>query len=235
MSKRSTWGISENRYVAYIDIMGFKDMVARNSHTYIYEMMKRINDFKNINEKIFNNKENIDLVKTTTYSDSIIVYSKDESFKSFETFTTVISGLTDDMFNEGIPHKGAFAFGMMTLDVKNSIFFGQPLIDAYLLQEELYFYGIVGHSTAEKKIDSYDENTDDMFITNYSCPFKKSSTKHLAIHPMAVDPELDSPKQKEDYINLMKTVNKLRHNTSGDLRKYIENTELYFDTIRNRK
>jgi hypothetical protein len=33
----------------------------------------------------------------------------------------------------------------MTLDYEKSIFFGQPLVDAFLLQDELKFYGIVVH------------------------------------------------------------------------------------------
>jgi len=44
-------------------------------------------------------------------------------------------------YEEGI-YEGGEAFGNMTLTSK-SIFFGQPLVDAYLLQEELNFYSVV--------------------------------------------------------------------------------------------
>ncbi len=38
----SAWEVTAARYVAYFDIMGFKDMVLRISHNEIYEMMKKI-------------------------------------------------------------------------------------------------------------------------------------------------------------------------------------------------
>lgn len=43
----NNWQITTNRFVGFIDIMGFKDMVARSSHEDIYDMMKKINDFQN--------------------------------------------------------------------------------------------------------------------------------------------------------------------------------------------
>ena len=42
------WPVTTKRYVGYIDIMGFKDMVTRNTHDAIYQMMKKIDDKKNL-------------------------------------------------------------------------------------------------------------------------------------------------------------------------------------------
>ncbi|MBK8109930.1 MAG: hypothetical protein IPK46_06125 [Saprospiraceae bacterium] len=141
--ERVDWEITCDRYVGYIDIMGFKNLVLTRPHSEIYEIMKKIDECKLNNENI--KWDNIDskLVTTTNYSDSIMIYSKDNSFLSLKAFTCTISGIMDDLFMECIPFKGAISFGTMTLDIERSIFFGQPLIDSYLLQEELYFYGVV--------------------------------------------------------------------------------------------
>lgn len=56
-----------------------------------------------------------------------------------------------DLFISKIPFRGSIAYGEMTVDLENSIFFGQPLIDAYLLGEQLQSYGIACHASAEKK------------------------------------------------------------------------------------
>jgi hypothetical protein len=223
---KDEWDPTANRFVAYIDIMGFKDMVAKLKHEEIYNIMKRINERRKFNEKIIWLGEDKKLVRTTFYSDSIMIYSKDKSVDSFHELAIVVSAFTSDLFTEGIPHKGAIAFGEMTLDNDKSIFFGQPLIDAYLLQEELYFYGIIIHASAEKEIEKNPDSDGKRFTKNYLCPLKPNgNANHLTIFP------LYSQDNSESEILLL-SIKKLRFNTSGILRKYIDNTESYLNFVK---
>lgn len=166
---KENWDITAARYVVYLDIMGFKDLVSRTKHEAIYEMMKKINERKQFNSKVNWGKTNSELVKTTTYSDSIMIYSKDDSYESLYSTICTTSGLTNDLLTEGIPHKGALAFGIMTLDTQNSIFFGQPLIDAFLLEGEINFYGILVHGSAEIKIDVFNTGKKTFPFLNHIC------------------------------------------------------------------
>ncbi len=128
------WEITNQRYVGFIDIIGFQDLVARSTHNKIYGRMKKINDFQKQNARInWGLADSSKLVRTTTYSDSIMIYSCSESVNSLNAFICTIAGLIQDLLMDGIPFKGAVAFGTMTLDMERSIFFGQPLIDAYLV------------------------------------------------------------------------------------------------------
>jgi hypothetical protein len=234
---KTQWEITTNRYIAYIDIMGFKDLVARTTHEAIYKMMKKIDHAKRFNASINWGDFNSNLITTTTYSDSLMIYSKDESFESLYSLICTVSSLVNDLFIEAIPFKGAFAFGMMTLDFNNSIFFGQPLIDAYLLQEEISFYGIVAHATAQEKIDSF-KNANKVFpyITVFNCYFKNGNSKHLTIYPMYASPGFENNPKSKNYVDeLFESINKLRYKTSGQLRKYIDNTEVYLNSIKNNK
>jgi DNA-dependent RNA polymerase auxiliary subunit epsilon len=227
----SMWAITTERFVGYIDIMGFKDLVMRSTHEEVYEMMKTINEKREANAGIEWNDIKENLIRTTTYSDSIIIYSKDGTEDSFNSISNTISGLTNDLFTEGIPHKGAVAFGKMTLDTDNSIFFGQPLIDAYLLQEELSFYGVVIHGSVEKKISSFD--IDSLFIKKFVCPLKQGASSHLTIFPIFLQEDDESP-LKEDREAIYAALDKFRFNTSGHLRKYVDNTESYFNFINSK-
>lgn len=229
MKTENDWPVTTHRYVAYIDIMGFKDMITRLSHNEVYEMMKKIDDIKNHMESVDWVESNSKLVKTTTYSDSIIVYSKDSSYESFDFLVSTISGLTNNLFVEGIPFKGAFAFGMMTLDTEKSIFFGQPLIDAYLLQEEIYFYGVLFHATVETEIENNNLNWPP-FIEPYLCNLKAGTANHRTIYPLYAK-QKDDEKYNKNYEELIKGINKLRLKTSGHLRQYIDNTEKYLSHI----
>jgi hypothetical protein len=228
-AKRPTaqWDITANRFVGFIDIMGFKDLVARNSHDSIYKMMLKTTDAVRANQSVFGvdyESDNYDMnIIMMTYSDSIMIYSKDDSSSSLENFIGAISSLAEDLFIEEIPHKGAVAHGTMTLDFGKSIFFGQPLIDAYLLQEELSFYGIVIHATAEYKGGLKNDES----VYEYLCPFKSGIGKHLTILPSTF---VNDPYDVKEFKKLMKSVSRLGRKTSGSLRKYIDNTEKYLDS-----
>jgi hypothetical protein len=220
------WKVTEKRFVSYIDIMGFKDRVSRSTHDQIYSMMQKIVKGKTMYENIIWGNESTKLIKSTNYSDSIMLYSKDSEYNSLRSIICTISALSNYLLSEGIPFKGAVAYGTMTLDYNNSIFFGQPLIDAYLLQEELYFYGIVIHATAEEQIDLKSIKT---LISNYLCPFKNGNSNHLTVFP-AFSKTSDS-KYKEQRDKLFNSIKIFRYNTSGHLRKYIDNTDAYLKFI----
>lgn len=230
--------MTAERYVVYIDIMGFKHMVATRSAESIYAMMKEVNQSRDKSSTFgfMIGSEMRYLVNSTTYSDSIILYSRDGSKDSLKAISLAVALLTAELFSKKVPHKGAMAFGSMTLDAENSIFFGQPLIDAYLLQEELNFYGIVVHHSAENTI-----LLEDYFLscfTQFDCPLKNGVVNHKAIYPMLMDYKLKTEFSKEQQA-VTDGLNALRFTVSGHLRKYVENTQKYFSHVieetRNRK
>ena len=229
MEAEHDWEITSERYVTYIDIMGFKDMVARLPHKDVYELLKKIDGKKKIVARVEWVKDHDGLVKITTYSDSIILYSKDDSFESFDCLVSTTAGLMNYLFIEGVPFKGAVAFGLMTLDTERSIFFGQPLIDAYLLQEEIYFYGVLFHSSVEYKLQAIHAKWPP-FTSAYPCNLKTGPAKHMTIYPLYARAK-EGEKFNDNYLALMKAVKDLRLKTSGQLRKYIDNTEQYLTGV----
>ena len=224
------WDVKANRLVALIDIMGFKDMVARSPHEQIYDMMLNVN--KNIQKSVGIKWTNTSqgLVNTTSYSDSIMLYSKNSNLDSFNAFANSVALLTNDLLSDCIPHKGSIAFGEMTLDIKNSIFFGQPLIDAFLLQEELKFYGIVLHASAEQALKPYTERLKINFVETYRCFFKQGEASNMVIYPMYA--KNMKGKFPDQIKKLQESINGLRHKTSGHLRSFIDNTEAYLSYLR---
>jgi hypothetical protein len=228
------WTISTNRYVGFVDIMGFKDMLARMIHEKVYELMKNVSNTVSSVQSVFtvdNESENDEddsvevNVTMMLYSDSSMSYTRDDEAHSLENLITSISELSLSLFNDGIPHKGAIAFGQMTLDFERSIFFGQPLVDAYLLQDELKYYGIVVHGTAEINGDIINNES----IFEYNCPFKTGVAKHLTIAPGV---ELSEEFDIDTLTALKENVENLRIRTSGALRKYIDNTIDYLDLVK---
>jgi hypothetical protein len=227
MAKEDAWPLTAKRYVAIIDIMGFKDMVARVPYEDIYKMMRSMEEWRQAS-MIMGFKDLIETdVKTSAYSDSIMIYSKDDDPRCLLTFSLAVSSFTNTLLTNGIPHKGATAFGLMTVDDKNSIYFGQPLIDAYLLQEELAFYGIVVHATVESELhQSKNSFFPQTFL--YPCPFKTGVANHLTVYPMYGRAIPEHIKQNE---KLAVGMGKLKLRTSGPLRKYVDNTRTYLEKL----
>ncbi len=72
------WPITSNRFVVFLDIMGFKDFVARKSHDDVYDMMLSLfgsksyiaERFKGSIEPTFIDKE----LYTASFSDSIVLF-----------------------------------------------------------------------------------------------------------------------------------------------------------------
>ena len=110
----------------------------------------------------------------------------------------------------------------MTLDFKNSIFFGQPLNDAYSVHSELGFYGVIVHGSADRLL----KKSENSHVFEYNCPIKGGIAKHLTILPEYLEIYLISNDVFQGYYT---STQDLRVSTSGSLRTYIDKTLEYFD------
>lgn len=90
--KKINWKTTDNRFVAFLDILGFKDKVMRNSHEEIYSELNKISTVRRHLEKlVIKNKiglyKDIDIY-IVSFSDSIVLFSKNDSKDNFDFFTT---------------------------------------------------------------------------------------------------------------------------------------------------
>ena len=110
--------------------------------------------------------------------------------------------------------KGAIAFGEMTVDTNNSLYFGQPLIDAYELHKEIKLYGVVLHHTAQRQINELirARTLSSIFTLDYTVPMNSGEIEHNLVNWIIHTP------------NSIDVVRKLYHNVSGTSRIYVDNT-----------
>jgi len=227
VKKKDEWDIDCNRFVGFMDVMGFKDMIARKSHEEVGQMLYQmslireilqkeiVNPLKNGNE-MFEREER---VKSITFSDSVIFVTKGDSLSDLIVLSAVLKLFQEVAIQGGAPTKGAVSLGRLTADFEKSIFFGQPLIDAYLLQEQLFYYGIVLDNEVESIIidNLRSKKSEQQLVADHYCrlptPFKIGKVQHYNIRLSNL-----IEAQKED---LYKTI-------SGGVRKYVDNTiEIY--------
>jgi len=217
------WKPDNNRFVAFIDILGFKDYVIKNDHITVNQLLKDINSIlkTKINSDPFNGQNVDNDAKNplffTTFSDSIVIFTKDDNFHTFHYFGLVLVSFLKEVFKRKIPLKGAIAHGLITVNKLNNLFHGQPLINAYLLEEELQYMGIVCHHSIDKYLESRPGHHD-AYLINIKTPLKGGKF----IHRNIIHAKNDS---------IFKEIHTFRSKSSGIVRKYIDNTEDVFRNI----
>ena len=136
--------LPQNRFVAMLDIMGFKKIVENEATSEVAAIFRQIYD--RIKEKRYTDNLHI-----THFSDTILIVSKNDSVESFEGVVNTAASFENMMIANGYAINGCISHGGVTTESGNS--FGEPLANAHIQQEELFFYGITLDEKAEKKYE----------------------------------------------------------------------------------
>ena len=216
------WNNTTNRFVAFFDIMGFKDMVQRKSHADILKTLEKLKDVLKFmeNQDSENNKFlkplNIKKFQTRsiTFSDSIIFFSQGDTIKDFEKIVIDSYFIIQKSIENGLGIKGALSYGEITVNFENYLFFGQPIIDAYLLHDELLLYSAILDNNIEAKLNKIGTHSlPKDIIVDYKTPLKSGKIIHKLLKPT-------NNKTPEAITNL----EQIYESVSGRPRLYIDNT-----------
>jgi hypothetical protein len=225
MEEKKDWEPKAYRFVAFFDIMGFKDLVFRKSHEEIVKLLDSLSEGRKtldtINNFSMKDQKILGETRSFSFSDSIIFFSKGDSADDLRKIMMDCVYVLHTSFNAQIPVKGAVSYGEITVDAEKSIFFGQPIIDAHLLHEELLMYSVIADNKFEKKAQELDKG-DFGFSSGfefYKTPLKSGKANHYVLNPWA--------NRKEFISNL----NKLYHTVYGKPRQYIDNTIDYISYL----
>lgn len=123
------WKNTQKRFVAFFDIMGFKEIVERNSHIDVLKRLFKLKTVLGVFESINSNDEffnsfNIKKAETKsiTFSDSIVIFSRGNSIEDACKILVDASSLIDISLQNSIAIKGAISYGNITVDLKKSLF-----------------------------------------------------------------------------------------------------------------
>ena len=219
----------ENKmYILYADIMGFKERVMRTEHL---DLKKDFEALINDLDAWFKPNKNAATFKVSFFSDSILVVDTDTKY-GFNRISKAAAGLMQVSLKHKFPLKGVLAKGNFTYEESKQLFFGQAIVDAYLLQEQVHFYGIVAHHSIERDIKRYAngwvERIKKKGINPYVLslvPLKNgwSTHYHLAYNLISSKRETgkDVDKTNKDITSCLEVISET---VSGSPRIYIDNT-----------
>jgi len=229
----NNWKITEERFVAFFDILGFKDKVMREDHDKIYNDLADIQ----VNEDLLNNTLNNPTVQKTfqdcdirivKFSDSIVLFSKKDTIENFILFLISTRFLFTSFLEKNFLIKGSMAYGKISLDKEKQLYFGQPIIDAYFLEEDVNYIGVVAHNSIDKFKQSIDKNNkfytlSTQLLFEGKSPLKSGHITHLNLNwfLQLIDNKNLSGTIKHDIIASLR---KYYLSVSGSPRRYIDNT-----------
>ncbi len=235
---KTLWDETTERYVAFLDIMGFSDLIYRNEHLVVKEKMTKLSTL--VDDLIDKNEP--DSVKSIIFSDSILIISKNAEKESLHSLLFVLQNFFVHCLINKIPLKGAVSKGLFTANFKSSLFFGQPLIDAYKLEEELQMYGILLDHRTETDIDKYcdDEHDFESSCLRSLIPTKNGLITHISINWIfwanaldrveeITDENIDEFEPGMNPAVAVDLIRKFYSDMSGYPRKYLDNTIKYIN------
>lgn len=244
--KEKNWEVTANRFVAFFDILGFKDFVMKNPHEVVVEKMTMLKNARRYALDGFaadGRKVMITNLKSVQFSDSFFVFTATDSADDFLNLLHLSRVLLSGSFAERIPLKGAISYGKITTDFDASNFVGQPIIDAYLLHEDLNMLGAILDHNIERKIKEFQKdmsvNKDDAFNNElkYQVVRYKTSTKDGKINYYNLNwPFLVSSVDDKFEEFLLHTFTRFQFENfyttvSGKARIYIDNTMDFIDYL----
>jgi CRISPR/Cas system-associated protein Cas5 (RAMP superfamily) len=236
--EKTNWKPTDDRFVAFLDILGFKDLVMRKSHEEIYQSLNQISKSKKLIEKAALEIDSVGdaEVYVVSFSDSIVIFSKNDSIENFRYFLLATRWLFTGAFNKQIPIKGAMAHGEISLNKTEQIYFGQPIIDAYLMEEDVNYMGVVAHNSIDEYIANIKNQEEKDKFENILIEEKTPLKCGLLTHTNLNWFRIIKPKDKDnfDIQDIKDKINLFKKSASGTARKYIDNSISFLEKIENR-
>lgn len=165
------------KYVAFLDVLGFKDLVSNNSDAKLREIYEKLlRPIVDVSLSGMNAKKGFEengcpkfIIEPSTFhkninslivSDSVILWTPDTSIQSFIDITLTSCSMLMNGIVTGLPMRGAITAGNLTrlshkyetnTDNVTETLFGKSLVDAYELEGSQQWSGcVVANSAIEE-------------------------------------------------------------------------------------
>ena len=207
------------RYVAFFDVLGFKEAVKRNLdeawgalEDLRVSMQENLNLFvKTPNQIIITS--NSDRVIATNFSDSVLIFTKGNTVQDLHLILIASAGFFAKSLHRCVPLRGGIAYGSFKFNFEKNLFCGSPLIKAYELGQCAQWSGIVvddnvaehyyknpiksfGKVVIEQKIvpvkNRHETRNEKFWVFNWVLPYKANFAVHGSISPQLYSSAFES-------------------------------------------
>ncbi len=188
----------KNSFVAFFDILGFKDLVEKNEHENLLELYNdSLNVTLDLTDNIFSpiynlitpeaEKDSLD-IKTFVISDSIILVQNNLSQRGLLNLIAKCQALVSITMSDGIPVRGGLSFGPVSIiqNKRGTTIVGRGLTKAYAIEATQQWSGgvidkecfeLFPYINGKDFIKKLLEDKMNPLIIKYNIPLKESKFK----------------------------------------------------------
>ncbi len=140
--------MKHKRFVAHIDVLGMSVLVERDAELawqLLSSLVKAREDAHNVEIDYLDTAERVavpDQVGIVTFSDTIVLFTKGNSLADLRSIIIVTTELLNKALNLCVPVRAGIAVGTFFFNLKESMYAGPALIEAYRLGEAAQWIGI---------------------------------------------------------------------------------------------
>lgn len=159
----------QKKYVAFLDVLGFKELVYKRNVDTLETYFSSIEDTLNL---IRTDKQNI---QSLLISDSTILISPNTR-EDFRILLRAVQTIQAKLVQKDIWIRGAISFGEVFFDQQSNLIVGKGLVNAYLLENEAVYPRVIIDTSiipmiAENRQDFYE------FVNPHYRDFEKDKLK----------------------------------------------------------
>jgi hypothetical protein len=136
------------RFVAHIDILGMSALVAKDPELawqLLSQLVEARNDAHATEITFLDTAERIatpDQVQTVTFSDTVVLFTKGAQLNDLRTILIMATHLMSQALHLCVPVRIGISVGTFFFNLKDSMYAGPALIEAYHLGEKAQWIGI---------------------------------------------------------------------------------------------
>jgi hypothetical protein len=140
-----------NRYVAFLDILGFGDLVKEESLAKVKSLVATaLSASKDSREKApmvgFDGKA-VKAVRDFSFSDTFVLLSDDDSSEALLSFLSATIYLTRTLYAQSLPVRGAVTFGEADFITDTPHAVGKAIVAAAELEKRQHWFGVAVDDT----------------------------------------------------------------------------------------
>ncbi len=172
--------MEKERYIAFFDILGFKELVNSADTEFLVSRMREFEDIIKLSSTIPGFKPNQEkrMLNFVQFSDSIVFYTEGLQDYEFSRLVFVSKMVLYFSLIRGLPLRGCISHGEFYIE--GNLFFGKALIQAYEKGESQdWAGGFISEETIQYINNRYPKTIDFLtkkgFLIEHKVPFKNTN------------------------------------------------------------
>lgn len=179
---------SENRYVAFLDILGFANLV-ENDPDEAWGLLSDLVAIRDHTDKLVfeftQSKSRIpagERVRMVTFSDTILLFTLEDTKVDLQSMISLLSLLFQAALKRCVPIRVGLAYGQFYFNIEKSMYMGPALIEAYHISKSQWLGITISQSASQALLDLKLSKDGIEGIVSWDVPYKDGPRRSYVVN-----------------------------------------------------